>query len=577
MDIFVYALKQYSVLALMGVSFWGAGDLSIRALTKNRIEDGWLSMALSVSMGLGIFIVLLQALGAVGLLQRSYINVVLFSGLFLAAWQIRRLMARIDVWPKYRFNPWVLLATLLVMFTVFRPLSIPLAWDELMYHLPHASQWAQSGHLSVNEWLRYPWFPYNFDLLYSAALILRNDSFAHLLHALAGWLTMLMIYRLGVRHGNHLVAFMASCIWIYLSKWFFSTAYIEMGIALFVFASCVSFQQWLNRKEDDGWLLIACSLFGVAAGSKYQALSFLPLFFVAAVWQGARPKLLLKASFFFLLPCIYWYARNYILTGDPFNPLGGKLFGYSDWDAGDMAYQLLDLHRLKNWPDPVLWPALLSPVFLLFNKNRALLHGVVFSIYAVIIWYVTSQYDRYLMPAYPIIAILAAYSIWSVARLLVKLAPVYLKSNCHLLKYPTFLVLAISLGSVIKKEYKKERHFIGMDSKTKEEIRNRFIPEMGMLDYLMKNPQGKIYQWGLEGVIYYSPNPIWGDHFGFWRYRDFVSYNPEVMAQKLKSGGFDVLLTGSLTAQGLEGTANFKQYFQEIAASPGAKAYKIIP
>lgn len=45
--------------------------------------------------------------------------------------------------------------------TLFAPLGPPISWDELMYHLPQARQWALSGQLSVNEWLRYPWFLYN--------------------------------------------------------------------------------------------------------------------------------------------------------------------------------------------------------------------------------------------------------------------------------------------------------------------------------------------------------------------------------------------------------------------------------
>ncbi len=576
MDIFTYALKQYAVLALMCVSFWGAGSSLIHALTEHKIEDGWLAVALSTTVGLGSFILLLQILGATGYLQRGPINIVLFSGLLLAAWQAKVLMPGIGGRWTYGFNPWALLAIGAALTLIFRPLVIPLGWDALMYHLPHASQWAKSGHLSVSEWIRYPWFPYNFDLLYAAALILRHDSFAHLLHALAGWLTMLLIYRLGARHGSHLLAFLASSIWIYLSQWFYSTAYIELGISLFVFASCISFHQWLDRKEDEGWLLIACFLFGVAVGSKYQVLSFLPLFFIAVLVHRARSKLLLKASFFFLAPCIYWYLRNYLLTGDPFNPLGGKIFGYSDWNAADMEYQLFDISQLKNWPDYALWPAVIAPLFFIIKKNTSVWYGLVFSIYSFVIWYVTSHYDRYLMPAFPVIALLSAYSLCSIFDLL-KIAP-----NKHAIKinlafkYFAFFVSVIYFDSIVKQEYETHKSLIAYSATSKEEALNKAIPEIGIMNYLKNKPELKVYQWGLEGLIYYFPHQVRGDHFGKWRYRDFVSYSPEYLAQKLKAGGFDVLVTNSLAAQGLEGVGNFKQFFEEIAASNGAKAYRII-
>ena len=38
--------------------------------------------------------------------------------------------------------------------TLLAPLSPPMAWDELAYHLPHAREWARSGRLVVTDWLR---------------------------------------------------------------------------------------------------------------------------------------------------------------------------------------------------------------------------------------------------------------------------------------------------------------------------------------------------------------------------------------------------------------------------------------
>ena len=150
MDIFTHALKQYAVLALLCVSFWGAGDSLTRALTRHEIKDAWLAAALSTTVGLGVFILLLQLLGATGHLHRGPINVIVFSGLLLAAWRGKALMSPAGIRWQYGFNSWALLAIGVAITMIFRPLVVPLRWDELMYHLPHASQWAQSGHLSVN-------------------------------------------------------------------------------------------------------------------------------------------------------------------------------------------------------------------------------------------------------------------------------------------------------------------------------------------------------------------------------------------------------------------------------------------
>ena len=82
------------------------------------------------------------------------------------------------------------------------PLAPPAAFDELMYHLPYAREVAHSGSLGIHEWLRYPWFPYNYNLLYAAALLVGDDVLPHFLNALAGWLSVWMVYRLGVQHAE---------------------------------------------------------------------------------------------------------------------------------------------------------------------------------------------------------------------------------------------------------------------------------------------------------------------------------------------------------------------------------------
>jgi hypothetical protein len=89
---------------------------------------------------------------------------------------------------------------------------------------------------------------------------------------------------------------------------------------------------------------------------------------------------------------------------------------------------------------------------------------------------------------------------------------------------------------------------------------------------------GRIYQWGLEGVIYYAPHPIWGDHFGPWRYRDrdIQRLSSNDLAKKLTHDGFETLLVRSDSVPGLEAKPDFRRYFQEIAGANGHKAYRIL-
>jgi hypothetical protein len=99
-----------------------------------------------------------------------------------------------------------------------------------------------------------------------------------------------------------------------------------------------------------------------------------------------------------------------------------------------------------------------------------------------------------------------------------------------------------------------------------------------LLTQLDQSSTGRIYQWALEGVIYYAPHPIWGDHFGPWRYRDWdlVGLSSNDLAKKLTQDGFQTLLVRSDFVPGLEAKPDFRRYFQEIAGANGHKAYRIL-
>ena len=220
----LFVLSQYAQLFIFLVACWGWGRTLVQwpdtaEPTRNPV---------SVVIGIGVMICTLQALAVWGNLNRSVVVALIASGLCLTAGNWFHLRSyRLGIAPnesdrRQRSRPEQLILALIFLYGIplaIAPLGVPLAWDELMYHLPHAREWAQSGTLQVNEWLRYPWFPYNFDLLFAAALTLDNDVQPHLLHAATGGVTAWLIYRLGVQHlHDHITAGLAALIWLVLSR-----------------------------------------------------------------------------------------------------------------------------------------------------------------------------------------------------------------------------------------------------------------------------------------------------------------------------------------------------------------------
>lgn len=594
-----FIAQHYASLLLFGIAFWGLGHAMVAACTRQRLADPWLHHALCLTLGMGLATMAFQWMAAGGGLRRGNINVVLITGCLLALGQAIRAYRRRDDRPAARV-PWetflyVLLPLLLALPTVFEALRPPYRGDELMYQLPNARQWAQTGTLSVNEWLRYPWAAHSQGVLYAAGYIVRGDIFPHVLHSLAGWLTALMVFRCALQPFGCLAACLSSSAWLLLTHNQYDSAYVDMAVSVFVFAAFIACLHWTEARDDRGWLLLSGFLLGCSAAVKYHALGFVPFFLIAILLSSRSLASAVQWLAAAAPPCIYWYARNAWMTGDPFNPLGGRVFGFHDWNLGDLRYQLLDLKWNANWPAWYLWPAALALCLPGTWKSAATRCMVAFGVYGFAVWWATSHYDRYLMPTYPVLAVLSAGAFVTVGRLVMRSGPVRAR-----------MLPAIAVGILIGLQWPHTAQGLQRawsDMAFQPAARERFlrmhVQSYGLSEALRGKDLGKVYQYGMDSGIYYFPNPVYGDHFGPWRYRevglaepnpwlaglddrpaqsrgvDPVDRSAAGIAAKLASGGFKTLLLQRQLVPAFEAKPDFGRHFAEIAEGNGDKAYAI--
>ena len=125
----------------------------------------------------------------------------------------------------------------------------------------------------------------------------------------------------------------------------------------------------------------------------------LPLLGLFVLWHERRPRVLGVALLCFLIPCVYWYARNAIQTGDPFNPIGARVFGFTNWNAQDYKIQLQDVRDHASLPNGFIWAVLAVPFSAYWKRSVALRAALVFSAYSLFVWSLTSRYPRYLTAA----------------------------------------------------------------------------------------------------------------------------------------------------------------------------------
>lgn len=577
MGTLVFALWQYALLGAILLGCWGIGRLTLAGMNRSPSPVPGLTAPFATTVGLGIVIGALQALGILGWLNPLAVGTLWVMGMLTAIHQLvqarRATPAASMALPAPGCRDRVALACLLlaVVSLLARPLAPPQAWDELMYHLPHAQQWADTGRLQVNPWLRYPWFPYNFDLLYAAALLFGNDILPHLLHAAAGWLTAWLIYGLGALYTSRMAGAMAAIVWLALTKGEYDSAYIDMGVALFVLVAAIAFEQWRSGGRDRLWLALSAFLLGVAVGSKYQALGLLPFFAIALLRYDRRASTLLIAAASLALPCVYWYARNAIATGDPFNPIGGPFFGFTDWNAEDHAWQFADLRRNAGLPSWVLWPALLAPWLPALRQVPAARAAMWLCAWMLLVWLASSRYPRYLMTAYPLLALLSAAVCVDVLR---RVPAQPLARFKPMARRAAWLVVAAAATAACLANY-KQMTGIAATPEARAALLHAKVRGYGMWEHLRVHPVGRIYQLGLEDSLYYAPQPVWGEVFGPWRYRDVLNLPARQQHHKLASQHFDALVIDTERMSGVVTQPGFGDWFELLRSDGYVQLYRL--
>jgi hypothetical protein len=596
----MFAAAHYAALTVFVIGCWGWGRGVLSRLAPPPRRDAWLEAAVAVALGVGLFICAFQALAIFGVFKTGATFALVAAGVVAAALQLpgwlrelRTLRAGAVAAPWAYVDRIAMVALALVALpALVAPLAPPAAFDELMYHLPYAREVAEQGVLGIHDWLRYPWFPYNYNLLYAAALQLGDDVLPHFLNGLAGGLSVLMVYRLGIQHANRLTAFIGAAIWLGLGD--YSNALIDMGVALFVLTACVSLWWWRESEPVQGgmrWLGLAAFCLGVAAGSKYQALIFLPLVALFVIRHERRPRAWALVLLCFLIPCVYWYARNAIMTGDPFNPIGARVFGFTEWIPADYVQQVADVRDHADLPNVLIWAVFFAPFGALWKRSAAVRAAGWFCFYSLVVWVITSRYPRYLTASFPLLALMAALGWqvlfgWIVAggrrvfgkkqRESAPVVPISNRTPARAGDWMVVLLLAV-LAAVSVKQTASKVAAISPTPETREAFLRQHVPGYAVMDYLRRNATGRVYQIALSEAIYYGPNPVWGDTLGPWRYTDFGRLSGGDLARKLDSLGFVAVVLPDTVVPVFSARIDFDKYFALQYEKDGSRVYRILP
>lgn len=389
----------------------------------------WLRWFFAITAGMSATVCALFALSATGMLTPLGVGV---AGLILAGASALTL-ARLPGTPAVR-RPGLgqtldlLCAACLFLVLAFASVKAPGSWDDTSYHLPVARFYLEHHGLAVNEYLRFPLFSHNVNLLLALGLMLGGDILAQMIATAPLFVASLGLVGAGIwLRGSVLPGWLAVLALFSLKPvtQFLGYAYVDSGFSLFCWAAVLAVAVWqAMEKGGKGWILTAGLFAGMAMGAKYSGIAVMAVVALFILALGRERKAALPFLLAALAAGCWWYARNAIIAGDPLTPLGGDFFGYYLWSADDLAGVKAE-QATHGVPGGLLalWPALEKagvPVFALAllsllgarRGQRALNTLRFFFAACFLFWLYSSQVARYLAPVYAPGSLLAAHFAW---------------------------------------------------------------------------------------------------------------------------------------------------------------------
>lgn len=342
-----------------------------------------------------------------------------------------------------------------------------LEWDALSYHVADPKIFLHEHRIFYLPYEHHSNFPFLLQLLYALPLGIGSIAGAKLLHWACGVLLALAVYTFALRHvpndeNPKAVGLLAALLVAStpLVLWEATVAYVDLATALFTFLSlyALTLGPQNGRTSGNDSLVLSAVLMGFALGTKYTVLGFWGMLLVGIlVWQwnrsGNNAGATLRAGVLWgiisLAVAAPWYVKTLLYTGNPVYPFFYQIFGGRYWSVHNAALYSADQAKFGLGKTPVdlllgpwqatmergiippnrgwifteyitsgfgLAPAILALVlaagFLLPRAKRlpcAFGPLAWFGAGVYLFWFLLMQQTRYLIPALPALALIAAY------------------------------------------------------------------------------------------------------------------------------------------------------------------------
>ena len=596
-------------------------------------------LAFSFFLGTGVIGLLVLLMGLLGLLRGWAILALLLVALLLTARDLPQLWQSLTRATQTAFAAKLVTCvfTGLFAFLVLRTLAPPMVADELIYHLPVPLQFVQAGRVFPSYDNSLGNMPFLVHMIYALFLLAGSDVAAKLFSLFLAIATAVLLYSFCSRFITRrvgviaLFAFFASGMIVELAV----TTRIDVSLAGMLFACTYAMMNYVSTRSR-AWLWLSAVFAGFSLGIKHTAALWIFLVGILYLVETIRsresiPKVLKYGviyTFLALAVASPWYIKNAIWFHNPiypfvtgevaeFGPNGIRYFNTEDERKLDAHFEAalnnipdvvaaqqqeltqaantrVERHPMRLWEfffrpqaylmaEPYQFPNYLFLVipFVVFLKPSKwiwwlliLALGFVFSVTA------TAWISRYLVPAYPALTIVAAYTLYGLSmRLTPRLAVAKRLPVCALI---------LALVPVIIDSFRLFGHFNSVHYVTGTVSRHEFLTRLSFyqpIEFVNRElpSTARVMMIGAQ-MNYGLKRPYYADESWFvtkWRRLLVENDSLESVNERLKQQGFTHVIYGhglfTFAAQmGLEGTGGMSLLAKREDGASRAPEYPLL-